>query len=418
MSERFICTNCGEQKPIGTRFCSKCIAPVKGVVDSKEGFLDGIMPDSVPFYLEASRCLLPNEKIIWVVEAKHKKSSFLSLTDRRLVFHSDEIKKVIPLDCLLNLRTPNEKAREKGKPWLLVANQINKMTGRKSGKIKKGEMTYDTSTIQIQFSFNGDKGKKSEAIQKFNGALDRLKSEINIILQEINNPNAKPPLRNYSYLKDIPKFLWLKGNTDEATKDLYLKIAKGGNENFLYTEIPCHRNVETEREYKQINGIFIFTEKNVLFLERQKLQVEILEQGNKKITELRSFYSWGAELEHIRFAWDWEGLDVYSNFPIEKVQPVKLENGVEIKIIKGGRLNSNKFAREEWTGGFAVGLRKNPLNRSEHKWLNSLSLRFGNFPYILADIYYLRTGNPLPASVFDPKYEKSNEDTFIPRYLW
>lgn len=318
----------------------------------------------------ARKCLLPNEDVKTVCQMLQ---GFLVLSNRRMVFLKEEkelqfsIVRIIPYDCILNA------FQVKPKRYRITGIQLDQF-GWYDVDISEKETKY----LTVEFDIHAPKSKTGESKEEIKGQFHSAMKQISEVLEfqkkTDRDTRALPPVRDYSYLDNIPESL-----THNAILDL----------NNILQDMPIHDALyhdamkflgseaflleESLRDANDIDNGFLFAAGNHGY---------IWIQGKKNGRHIENVLVDKIEWDNIKCAVHrWQAKD--SRFDL--VYTLQKE-GTELTHHYKWNLTPNQDVLE-------------------HPWL----LQQLNGPWILADIMYKYFGKPLLASMASKKHLQQSD---------
>ncbi len=308
-----------------------------------------LTPSGAKKFESAQQYLLPNEDIQLVCQTQ---KGFLVLSSRRVVLLKEksqtvyQIEKAIPYDCILRFEP------KKSDRYEISGIELDRY----------GNHTNETRIIEIKAP-RGERGEsKAEIRNRFQSTMRRCFD----VAEEIRNSDAfasdLPPVRDYSYLEQMPESL-----TRNAILDL----------NTILRDLPVHN--ELVHDAVKFLG-------NEPFLLEESLRGDDKENGILFAAGKQGYF-WIQGKKNGRFI---------SNVIVDTIE----WNNIRCFSHRWQTENDNIFATYTLTSGGSESTMEyqwSPLkneNTIQFPWL----LQPLNGPWILADVMYKCFGKPMPAS--------------------
>ncbi|MHA1909309.1 MAG: hypothetical protein ACW98Y_18575, partial [Candidatus Thorarchaeota archaeon] len=141
-----------------------------------------------------SSCLLPNEEMIHHFEIDAGYSIF---TNRRLVIahrrksNHFKIVKTIPYDCIQDIRIHKEN--------VAIVNAFS--------LDRNGNLTRETMNEFLKAPRTKKGDDKKETSEEFQSSVENVLNVLNKLGEHSDFRNSPPPMRDYTYLSDLPEYL-------------------------------------------------------------------------------------------------------------------------------------------------------------------------------------------------------------------
>ncbi|MFW9850234.1 MAG: hypothetical protein ACFFF4_13940 [Candidatus Thorarchaeota archaeon] len=354
--------------------------------------------------------LLPNEEVILATCAEVRGSSFLTLTDRRLVFHNKkEIVRAAPFYCIDYIESQDEKGKEK---WESFTKKVHFLDGRIKVFYKDSEKKHvperDVYEIKCPKTGKGEEKEREEAL--FWKGIIALKIELAKAIEKSNDP---PPVRNYEHLVSLPNHAPMNIQIAEAL-DFHNEICRAVGKK------PIQFLVESYQVHNRKLVLQFSTEGLLLYRPakgKMDTNVVVLKEKQKNTIEEIAYYlvtrPFGYRWDSIlAITWDWNSwMAPYVNLVSSKVSEMTKHNlsSEKPQVVLGASVsfdNENKIVNMT-----------DPKNKSEldHFVIEGVESKTSksipwfhnkNLLWLLADAYYYITGNPLSVSTSHPSLSK------------
>jgi len=313
------------------------------------GHTENLTTSGAMKFERAQQYLLPNEDIQLVCQIQ---KGFLVLSSRRVVFLKEDnqseyrVEKAIPYDCILRFEP------KKSDRYEISGIELDRY----------GNHTSETRSFEVKAPRTDSGESKTEVRSHFQSTMSRCFD----VVEEIRKSDAfvsdLPPVRDYSYLEQMPESL-----TRNAILDL----------NTILRDLPAHSELVHEA---------------VKFLGNEPVLLEESLRGNDRENGIlfaagTQGYFWIQGMKNGRFM---------SNVIVDTVE----WNNIRCFSYCWQTENDSIFATYTLTSGgneSTMEYRWSPLKNVDtiqFPWL----LQPLNGPWILADIMYKCSGKPMPAS--------------------
>jgi len=319
-----------------------------------------LTPSGAKKFESAQHYLLPNEDVQLVCQTQ---KGFLVLTSRRIVLLKEErqsdyrIVKAIPYDCILSIEP------KKSDRYEISGIELDRY----------GNHTRETRIIEVK----APRGERGENKVEIRNHFQSVMSQCSDVVEEIRSSDAfvrdLPPVRDYSYLEQMPESL-----TRNAILDL----------NTILRDLPTHN--ELVHEAVKFLG-------NEPFLLEESLRGNEIENGILFAAGTQGYF-WIQGMKNGRFM---------SNVIVDTVE----WNNILCFVHRW----QNEAANIEATYTLTEDGRDSTVLYQWIPIINEDTLQFPwlrphlNGPWILADVMYKSSGKPMPASWMRENHFKQSE---------
>ncbi|MHA2142558.1 MAG: hypothetical protein ACXADC_10955 [Candidatus Thorarchaeota archaeon] len=329
-----------------------------------------LTPSGASKFEQAKKRLIPNEEVRFVIQIE---PGFFVVSDRRGLFLRERkgqdynISRVIPLDCLLGIES------EKSDRVRVTGITLDKY-GCHEFESKTGSIKYTTYALEVKAP-RVEKGENKDDVR---GQFQSAMSQCHDIVKEIRDAEEftcdPPPVRDYSYLENMPESL-----TRNAILDL----------NTISEDWPVHDELHQKSLKFLGSGPFLLEESlrsadeienGILFAAGEQGYIWI--QGKKNGRYMANVLVDRVEWDNIRcFVQQWqnENAAIAATYAIHR-------DGVELTMLYHWSPTPNEDVLQ-------------------YPWL----LQPLNGPWIIADVMYKYAGKPMPASWVSDRHQKEPE---------